>query len=1047
MGNVTKDNYLKKELYELIKTDESIFDFIQESSLDGLWYWDLENPENEWMNPKFWTVLGYNPDEMPHKASAWQNIINKDDLKLATENFKKHCENPNHPYDQIVRYTHKNGSTVWLHCRGLATRDTSGKPIRMLGAHHNITNEKKSEQELIYKNKELLKAKEKAEESEARYNLISNNSLDSIWLMDNDLRFTYLSPSTEKLFGYTLIEWETLDWNVFVAPGYMETVLNAFGELKSGFTKEINSLAVIVSHKNGTEMWVEFSANAILNNNNVFTGAVGITRDITQRKQIEIELAESSERFKALHNSSFGGIVIHDKGLIMECNQGLSQITGFSYDELIGMDGLLLIAPETRDMVLSNILAGYEKPYEAMGVRKNGEIYPLRLEARNIPYKGKQVRTVEFRDITETKQAYEALRRSESLKNTMVSNIGDVIVIIDQNGINRFKSQNITKLFGWYPEELIGKSIWDNVHPDNLEETQKFFGAIATRPNSTGTTKLRYKCKDGSYVWIEITVTNLFHDKDIQGVLGNFHEITDRKRFETELIISKENTEKSEEKWRQLFENSMDGIVIVDPDGKFTNCNKSYEKITGYTVNELKALNFYDITPKKYHQWEKTEMIEGQVLKRGYSDRYEKEYIKKDGTLVPIELTAHSVKSTDGKPEYIWGVIRNISERKKYEKDIINAKEKAEESDRLKTAFLQNMSHEIRTPMNAIMGFSGLLARNFNNKEKLENFSKIIDQRCNDLLKIINDILDISKIESGQNSINLEPCNINELFDEIDVFFNDYKSRLNKQHINLFFQSPEGSFANIKTDKLKLKQVLINLITNALKFTETGSINCICKPEGDKLLFQISDTGIGIPSDKIDYIFERFSQIKQTTIQNIGGTGLGLPIVKGLVKLLGGRVWLESECNKGTTFYFTIEYISVDMIPDAALHTEFKLEFNTNKTILIVEDDIYNAEYLNEILKDVTSNIITVVNGLSAVKIVHEQMIDLVLMDIRLPDISGYEVTQLILRDKPKIKIIAQTAYASNTEHQKAIEAGCVDYISKPTKLEELLIMLKKYLT
>ncbi len=151
-----KDNYLKKELYELIKTDESIFDFIQESSLDGLWYWDLENPAEEWMNPKFWTVLGYNPEEMPHKSTAWQNIINSDDLKVATENFTRHCENPDHPYDQTVRYTHKNGSTVWIRCRGLAIRDKTGKAVRMLGAHNDITDIKQSEQDIKLKNEELL---------------------------------------------------------------------------------------------------------------------------------------------------------------------------------------------------------------------------------------------------------------------------------------------------------------------------------------------------------------------------------------------------------------------------------------------------------------------------------------------------------------------------------------------------------------------------------------------------------------------------------------------------------------------------------------------------------------------------------------------------------------------------------------------------------------------------------------------------------------------------------------------------------------------------
>jgi PAS domain S-box-containing protein len=155
-----KPNYLKEELYALIKTDESIFDFIQESSLDGLWYWDLEQPEEEWMNPKFWTVLGYNHQEMPHKASAWQDIIYPDDLKVATENFIKHCENPDYPYDQTVRYTHKNGSTVWIRCRGLAIRDEHGTPLRMLGAHQEITDIKNSQLTLQIKTAQLRNAQQ-----------------------------------------------------------------------------------------------------------------------------------------------------------------------------------------------------------------------------------------------------------------------------------------------------------------------------------------------------------------------------------------------------------------------------------------------------------------------------------------------------------------------------------------------------------------------------------------------------------------------------------------------------------------------------------------------------------------------------------------------------------------------------------------------------------------------------------------------------------------------------------------------------------------------
>ncbi len=222
MNIKTDNNYLKKELYELIKSDESIFDFIQYSSLDGLWYWDLENPENEWMNSSFWTTLGYNPEEMPHKSSAWQSIINQKDLEVALDNFTKHCENPKHPYDQIVRYRHKNNSIVWIRCRGMAIRNNTGKPIRMLGAHHDITRLKKTEQELMTSNK----SKDKlfsiiAHDLRAPFNsLIGFSDLlieKTSHSTDKELQkySAIINESLNKTYNYlnNLLEWSRLQTN------------------------------------------------------------------------------------------------------------------------------------------------------------------------------------------------------------------------------------------------------------------------------------------------------------------------------------------------------------------------------------------------------------------------------------------------------------------------------------------------------------------------------------------------------------------------------------------------------------------------------------------------------------------------------------------------------------------------------------------------------------------------------------------------------------------------------------------------------------------
>lgn len=376
------------------------------------------------------------------------------------------------------------------------------------------------------------------------------------------------------------------------------------------------------------------------------------------------------------------------------------------------------------------------------------------------------------------------------------------------------------------------------------------------------------------------------------------------------------------------------------------------------------------------------------------------------------------------------------------------AKLKAEESDRLKTAFLQNMSHEIRTPMNAIMGFSSLLLENIQDKEKIEQFSEIISLRCEDLLTIINDILDISKIESGQIDVNHEYCMINSLFEELYIIFNVYKKRNAKENILLKIEQPRN-YENIqvKTDKVKLKQILINLLSNAFKFTFEGSITCGYKIEKNDLVFYIKDTGIGIPQDKHKIIFERFFQLNQLPQKNIGGTGLGLSIVEGLVHLLGGKVWLESELGKGTTFYFTIAFDEYDkgfgLISDAM--NVSTADFS-GYSILIVEDDYFNSMYLNEILSKFNFKIQIVNRGKEAVEIASTHHFDLILMDIRLPDISGYDATNAILAVKENTKIIAQTAYAAIDERVKAIKTGCVDYISKPTKKEDLISIIKKHL-
>jgi PAS domain S-box-containing protein len=397
------------------------------------------------------------------------------------------------------------------------------------------------------------------------------------------------------------------------------------------------------------------------------------------------------------------------------------------------------------------------------------------------------------------------------------------------------------------------------------------------------------------------TIILLFYFYSIVKARNVLKEEAKRKKAEKTL-------KESEEKFRRIFEDHAAVKLLIDPEmGNIIDANLSAAAYYGWSREELKKMNLSQINSLPMEEIKKN--IDNILSEK--RTQFELGHRLKDGSIRDVEVFVSKIKIGD--KDVLHSIIHDITERKRVEKELIKAKEHAEESDRLKTAFLQNMSHEIRTPMNAIMGFSSLLVDYYNDKPKLEQFAEIINLRCNDLLEIINDILAISKIESGQLPVNNELCDLNDLFTELADFFKEHQKRIGKQHIKFELRALCNlSEFTINTDKVKLRQIFINLIGNAFKFTETGRIEGGCRLDGnDNLVFYVTDTGIGIPSDKQHIIFERFIQLPQNKDFTFGGTGLGLSIVKGLINLLGGRIWVESQPESegkpgGTTFYFSI---------------------------------------------------------------------------------------------------------------------------------------------
>lgn len=443
------------------------------------------------------------------------------------------------------------------------------------------------------------------------------------------------------------------------------------------------------------------------------------------------------------------------------------------------------------------------------------------------------------------------------------------------------------------------------------------------------------------------------------------------------------------------------------------------------------------------------------VRKRTY-DSLTETNIEKDNLLKEVQFQKEEISEknneiitqNDELLKHRWNLERLVNERTS---ELVIAKNHAEESDRLKSSFLANMSHEIRTPMNAIVGFSQLITDSSIDADTRKEYSEHIQNNTNSLLKLIEDIIDISSIESGTISICESEFDLNKLLKKINLAFNESKKEISKQSIAIELSSNVNEEVfYIKSDENRLKQIISNLIENALKFTDHGNIEFGYEKSDNFIQFYIKDTGIGISAEHQEYIFDRFSKGEIDKKKLYRGTGLGLAICKNLVTLLKGEIWVKSEINNGSTFFFRIPYQDLSTKlnhweASVNQYNEFDLLWK-GKTILIAEDEESNFKYLVALLKGTEVKIIRAKDGVQALEEFKNNKIDIILMDIKMPLMDGIEATKLIRKINNEVPIIAQTAYVLDNDEKLTIAAGCSNYISKPIYRNSLLSLINKYL-
>ena len=527
-----------------------------------------------------------------------------------------------------------------------------------------------------------------------------------------------------------------------------------------------------------------------------------------------------------------------------------------------------------------------------------------------------------------------------------------------------------------------------------------------------------------------------------------FQTLSYKQKFEMarlDAIKISEEVKINEIKYQTLTNISPVGVFHTRSDGYTTFVNPKWSEISGLSAEDgLGSGWFNSVHPDDIEilkaNWKKA-TLQKKVSKTEYR------FLLKDGSVKWV--LGQAVPEYDSEHKIIGyvGTITDITSIKLYQQEQIKLKEKAEESNRLKSAFLANMSHEIRTPMNGILGFTGLLQDKTISEVKQNEYLKVIENSGKRMLNLINDLISISKIESGTVITNKEELNINK---QLEYEFNFFNPEAKVKGIQLSLQTPLTSEESIiKTDKDKFISILTNLIKNAIKYTEKGSIEFGYTKTKQTLEFYVKDTGIGIPLDKQDAIFERFIQADIDDKMARQGIGLGLAISKAYILFLGGKLWVESIENKGSTFYFSIPYHTVNNGKTITINskqtTNNEPEIKKLK-VLIVEDDETSKLLLEILFQNLPCEISHVKNGIEAVETCKKNPdINLILMDIRMPKMDGYEATKQIRTFNKNVIIAAQTAHALTGDKEKSLKAGCNEYLTKPIIKDDLLEIIKRY--
>jgi PAS domain S-box-containing protein len=966
-------------------------------------------------------------------------------------------------------FNHRLKQQKWININAIPEfRKGEKKAYQVFTTFNDITDRKTIETDL--------------RESEEKFRELAEESPNMIFINQKG-KVVYANKTCENYTGYRIEEFydENFNFISLIDENYVEPIMDNFKKHMAG--ENVPPFKYKLICKDGSRLDLIITTKLISYKNE--NAILGIVTDTTEFKKVEEQLKLTQF---GIDKSSVGIYQVDDAGVILYANDHVCQLLGYTRDELYNMkiwDIDLNLDEKKWKKHQKRNREQINATIESVHKRKDGTVFPAEISISLIEFRNKKISFAFVRDITEQTDAKKALFKSEERLKLAVE--GTKAGLWDwniQSGETVY-DERWAEIIGYRLEELQPTSLetWKRLcHPDDVNKSDELLEKHFKGELEYYEFEARMKHKDGHWVWVHDRgkVSQRDEQNNPVRMTGTHIDITDQ-------ILAEKALRKSEThlanamKMAKLgyWEYDVINDIFIFNDNFYEVFHTSAEEVGSYTMSSARYAELF-VHPDDAHMVGVEVQTAIETTDPNLKRYLEHRMIYANGEVGHIAVQYNVIKDNQGHTIAATGVNQDITERKKIEeeikrqnreyqllnkeyqaqfeelvasleriqkinKELIKAKEKAEESDRLKTAFLANMSHEIRTPMNGIIGFTDLLKEpKLSGKEKKE-YIDVIQQSGYRMLNIINDLIDIAKIEAGQVEVNIDNICINHLLDDIYTFF-----KPEAENMKLSFSCKKelsDSDSYIRSDQTKLNQVLTNLIKNALKFTRTGSVDFGYAIKGSIVEFFVQDTGIGIHHDFKDKVFERFRQVDISETTEFEGTGLGLSITRAYVEMLGGKIWLESEHGKGSTFFFSLPFSNTKGYKAKRLPRKTKqIKSQLLHTILVVEDDDTSYLFLKEILRRNGFEVIRAINGEEAIHLIEQySKIKLVLMDIKMPVMDGLEATGRIKQLRPDLPVIAETAYASEEDRQRSLDSGCDDFISKPIDKELLLRIVRKY--